>query len=153
MSNITTTDLCINGSIDLFINHWKFWKNFEDSTVLVDPSYNIIAFYDNDTDNIDVIQADLNFDGWYIITNWIPHIVEWKIKYIPYDYEMAMKIYSEQIWNTRKLENKDVLKTLYSEIKEEVAEYNREYFDNLNLYHKKNEIKWCQLLCYDSEDW
>lgn len=53
-------------SLEFFLKHWKYWVNYEDSTVLVDPSMNIIAFYDRGTSNIDVLSTDVDYYNNYI---------------------------------------------------------------------------------------
>jgi len=131
MANIITTNLSNNSSIEYFINHWKYWHNYEDSTVLVDPAHNIIAFYDRNTSNIDIIQSDLPFDWWFIINNGEGIIIKWIIKYKPYNYEMALRENHNKINELKQKKNIDELNLLYEKINRELSEYNMNYFDNL----------------------
>lgn len=62
MANVKTTGLEIKDSLHLFLQHWKYGHNYEDTTVLVDQAYNIIAYFDRKTSNIDVIMADQYFE-------------------------------------------------------------------------------------------
>jgi hypothetical protein len=125
------TNIWLSDSIKLFISHYKYWKNWEDSTILIDPSYNIIWFFDRGTDNIDTVQSDLYFKGWFYIKNWEYKETDKLIKYIPYNYEIALKHYGSQINNFKQKKLKKELQELYDKIRKEVSEYNINYFKNL----------------------
>lgn len=72
MNNVITTNAWMNTSIELFIHHYKYGHNYEDSTVLIDWDYNIIAFFDRWTENIDRIMCEVEHNGLFIIANWKP---------------------------------------------------------------------------------
>lgn len=129
--NINNTWVAINGSIELFVRHYKYGYNYEDSTILVDPSFNIIAFYDRWTSNIDVIQSELNHSGWFIVANWKGIEVDWKIKYIPYNREIARRKYWVELNRLKQKWLLEELRKLKEEIIEEIKEYNINYFKNL----------------------
>ena len=131
MANVKTTNVAIKDSISLFLQHWVRGHNYEDSTILVDPSYNIIAFFDHKTENIDVIMADIPFQWGYIISNWKPiEVKDWKnIKYKPYDYESARFKYKERLKEIRK--RKGSIKWVWEEMLKELKDYNVNYFDNI----------------------
>lgn len=131
MANGITTNLSVEDSIELFLKHYKYGKNYEDSTILIDPSYNIIWFFDRGTSNIDSVQSELPFNWWFIIKNWEPIEINELIKYEPYDYEMAINKYSDLINKTKKEWTKEEVKALYEKIKQEVADYNINYFNFL----------------------
>ena len=92
MSNVNNPWLALNSSIEYYIKHWKYGINYEDSTILVDSSYNIIAFFDRWTENIDTIQSEIPTPGGFIIVNWEGIEVEGKIKYRPFNKEESRKI-------------------------------------------------------------
>lgn len=115
MWNLITSNIGIQNSIKLFITHWKYWKNYEDSTVLIGTS------------NIDSVQADLPFNWGYIIKNWKPLIQQKLIKYEPYDYEMAVKENANLI---------NQIKQEKAEMKKNIAEYNQNYFKSLDFEFK-----------------
>ena len=71
MNNVNTTNAWLSTSIELFIHHYKYGYNYEDSTVLIDWEHNIIAFFDRWTENIDRIMCEINHNGLFIIANWI----------------------------------------------------------------------------------
>lgn len=69
-TNIIHTWLWIEQSIELYLKHYKFGKNYEDSTILVDSDFNIIWYFNHKTNNVDIIQAEIPFKGDFIIKNW-----------------------------------------------------------------------------------
>lgn len=129
MANVKTTQVWIQDSIDLFINHWKYWHNYEDSTVLISPQKDIIAFYDRGTENIDVIQADLPHPWGFIIMDAVWYDVEWLVKYEPYDYEMARYKWKNLVSEYKK-EKKSIV-WLWEDMSQELKEYNINYFNNV----------------------
>jgi len=139
MANNTTTNLSVENSIELFLSHYKYGKNYSDSTVLIDPAYNIIAFFDRGTANIDSIQAELPFNSLFIIENWKTIKTEGNIKYEPYDYEMAMKQNHAVINTLKQRGNKKGLENFYIKMRKEIEEYNINYFHNLSF---NNLILW-----------
>ena len=138
-------------SIEWFIIHWKYWKNWEDSTILLDPGMNIIAFFDRETTNIDVIQTDIpyNWDKIYECLSdmdgkvkMVPHGIKENIRYKPKWYWAEIKRNADKIEElkkivrktrnkTKKEEEKKKIDYLKESIMDSVDEYNRDYFTNL----------------------
>lgn len=131
MANVKTTNIGIEDSIHLYLQHWKYWHNYEDTTVLTDPQWNIIAFFDRKTENIDVIMADLPHPWGFIIANWYWFEIKELIKYKPYDYEMARFKYNERV-KKYKIEKKSI-DWLWGEMLKEFKEYNINYFENVKM--------------------
>lgn len=131
MANVKTTNVWIQDSIHLFLSHWKYGKDYEDSSILVDPSYNIIWFFDRKTENIDVIMADLPHPGWFIIADGVWFNTDGIIKYIPYDYEMARAKWKKDSYGMKKKDSEELWEKIYRDLKD----YNINYFDNV-----KNDI-------------
>ena len=130
MSNVRKENLSIWLWIELFIKHWKYGHDYESSTVLTDPQYNIIAFFDRQTENIDRIEVDIPFYGDFIIANWKWIETNWKkIVYKPYDFEMARSVRKKKVKELKMDENN--AKILWQEIKSTLDEYNKNYFINV----------------------
>lgn len=149
MANVRTTKIGLSDSIKLYEGHYQYWENYEDSTMLVDPWYNIIWYYDHWTPNIDVIMTSLPFQGGFIIKNGVPEDYEWVIKYNPYDYKTAYLERQSEIDRLKEKRRKDKrndklyktkLTKIYLEINDKVERYNREYFTN-TFWWKKNSKK------------
>lgn len=60
------TNLSILGSVEMLFNHYRWWVDGESNTILVDPSMNIIAFFNRWESNTDIIQADELYQWEYI---------------------------------------------------------------------------------------
>ena len=128
MANVQLTRLPIIPSLELYITHWKYWNNYSDSTVLVDPSYNIIAFYDNKTENIDTIMTDIPVKEKFIIANWVGIKTKEYYKYIPLLVADELKKHTVKI---KELKSKpDELKKFYESINKQVWNRNINYFTN-----------------------
>jgi len=149
MWNFNDVELSMNLSMEYFINHWKYWKDYNDSTLLIDPSMRIVAFFDRWTRNIDVIQAweDWNENKFYeCLSNDIGNVkvVEHKFKalYEPLYYKYEIEEHREEIDKLEtaiKKEADPLLKTTYENqiefikksVSEKVKEYNKNYFVTL----------------------
>lgn len=133
MANVRKENIWLIDWIELFINHWRFGHNYKNSTILTDPQYNIIAFFDNGTENIDRIENDLPFKGWFIIADGKGIDIEGTIEYKPYDFEMARYKWKTEV-------KKNWLKgweaiDLWNKIKKDYILYNKNYFTNLKLWN------------------
>lgn len=79
---IKKLELWLENWLELFQNHYKIWLNMENSTVLVDWEYNIISFFDNMTDEIDVVMLYDIIHKWdFIIADNKKIKTNWKIKF------------------------------------------------------------------------
>jgi hypothetical protein len=63
-------NIWLEQGLELYLNHYKYWNNYNDSTVLVDNSYNIIAFFDRKTEEIYPIMINYTYNKNYILANW-----------------------------------------------------------------------------------
>ena len=131
MANGRKENVWLATGIELFITHWKYGHDYESSTVLTDWAWNIIAFFDRGTDNIDRIEIDIPFRWWFIIANWegIDRQGLPLIKYEPYDFEMARNKWKEQVMELKMWANWATL--LWKEMKDTLNEYNKNYFINI----------------------
>jgi hypothetical protein len=118
--NITNLDLWINQAIELFLYHYKAWLDWEASTVLVDSKYNIVAYWDNETENIDIIMYDGEHSGKFIIENWIPKETDEAIRFKPYTY----RIFSSSTEKPKKGTKE------WSDAVKAIKTYNINYFKN-----------------------
>ena len=130
MSNVRNENLGLKSWIELFLNHWKYGHDYESSTVLTDAQYNIIAFYDRWTENIDRIELNLPFKGWFIIANWKWIDINGNIKYEPYDFEMARRFWKEEV-RRLKMSSTDATNFWKTEVRPNLISYNKDYFLNL----------------------
>ena len=108
--------LWLEDSLYLFKQHRKTWYNFINSTVLIDLSYNIIAFYDNKSTTIDIIKTDVPFNWWFLIINWEVINKDSKLKYKPRWLKQWYKDCIKEGWN-------------WDELRLEIEDYNINYFD------------------------
>lgn len=53
---LTTLDLSIELWLEAYINHYKFWEDGKATTVLVDATNSVIAYFDRNTPYIDIIK-------------------------------------------------------------------------------------------------
>ena len=74
----------LNQSIELLLKHYRYWFEYNSSVVLIDPTYNIIGFWDNKSEIIDSIMCDIDYSWDTIIANW-KKVVYPLTKYKPYD--------------------------------------------------------------------
>ena len=78
---VKKVDISLSGGLDLFFTHYNYWLNWKNSTALVDVGYNIIAFNNHNTREIDFIHLVwIQHKGWWIIKDWVWIEVEWLIK-------------------------------------------------------------------------
>ena len=132
MANIPTTQIWIEDSIYLFLEHYKWgWEEYSLSSVLVDPWYNIISFFDRWTERIFSIQAWLDYNHDVIIANWKKIKVSEKIKYSPLDYDMVIAKRKETLDKLKKEKDEEGMKAFYKKVRDEVDAYNINYFTNL----------------------
>lgn len=131
MANIRKEKIGVSDWIKLFLQHRKYWHDYNSSTVLTDPQYNIIAFFDRWTENIDRIEIDIPFNWGFIISNWKGIETKWNIKYKPYDFEMARKKWKNKVKEFKI--NKEDAELLWKEMKKELNKYNTQYFNNLKI--------------------
>lgn len=83
---ILNFDVSIENAIELYFTHYKYWLDYSSTTVLVDANYNIIAFYDHETPNIDVIMVNLFYKWEMYVANWTTvHSSPPKFLYYNYD--------------------------------------------------------------------
>lgn len=129
MANVKKIELWIGDSIVLFMNHWKYGHNYEDSVILMDWQNNIIAFYDRKTENIDTIMADLPHPWGFIIGDNYWYEIDWTIKYKPYDYEMARLKYKTDM--AQKMKDGESVEWLWEDTLKWMKDYNINYFDNI----------------------
>lgn len=115
--------LWFDQSLELYLRSYKVGNNYENSTVLIDFNWNIIAFFDNKTEEIDIYRTDAEY-------NWNQIIANWKVIDFP------LTPFKQRTINiTRKERYKEGTNKVDNEEKE-VREYNINYFDNL----LKNEV-------------
>lgn len=139
MANIKTTQVAIKDSIEYFISHWKYWHNYEDSTVLVDPAYNIIAWFDRKKENIDVVMAEIPTPWGFVIANGKGIILndeDGLIKYDSYDYNMLRSKYKEV--SRTIIEDWWDIDWLWEKMLSDMKKHNVDYFSNL-IKKLKNE--------------
>lgn len=132
MANVKMTTLPIDPSIELFIQHRKVWHNYKDSIVLVDPSFKIIAYWDNKTANIDIIMSDIEHRRKFIVVNGIPKECE-PPKYEPIILAKELFPYEDEIKTLRKNNKQATLKKLFEKVKWEVDEKNINFFSNIGV--------------------
>ena len=89
------TKVWLEESMEIFLTHWKYWwDDYKSSTLLLDPSMRIIAFFDRGTRLITVIQSDLDYYDKVIyecLSN-----DEWKVKVIPHKIKESIKYIREE---------------------------------------------------------
>lgn len=144
------TWLWIQDSLDLFINHYRYWgEEYTNSTILVDSSFNIMAYFDRWTKSIFCVQCDLDFNYNIIVGNDKKIITKQDYIYIPIDYAKAVKPFkTELIWlQKNEKKNKKKIEEILKKINKQVSDYNTKYFENL-----ENRINKQELLCDDSSD-
>lgn len=147
MANVKSASIWIKDSIAWYVNHWKYWHNYEDSTVLVDSSYRIVGYFDRGTPNIDVIMTSVPFNYDFIIENWVARETADIVKYVPLEYK-GLKTNTPEIQRAKgkinflKSENSDSeqieeaqreLEEALINVKESVRDYNINYFKNLKI--------------------
>ena len=129
MLKVIKTWLGIQDSIELYMNHYQWWGDeYDQSTILIDPSMKIIAYFDRWSDVITHVQCDSAFNYPIIIENGKKRRIKEQISYVPMDYDRVIPLY---IWEINKLKKEwrdDDVKNLYNLVREKVSEYNREYF-------------------------
>ena len=133
MANIPTTQLWIEDSLYLYLLHYKWGgEEYSSSTVLVDPWYNIIAFFDNKTKDIFAIQAWLDFRMPFIIWNGKKIKTTDSVKYKPLDYDMIIEQRKDELEEIkRKKAWEEKLKAFYKSVRDYVDNYNINYFTEL----------------------
>jgi len=142
------TKLSIGPSINYFINHFRYWKDWKSSTILIDPSMKIIAFFDRGTSNITAVQTETYWNeqfyfeclGDYKEMETKKHIGTKKYKPMWYKFEIekhreeiskleqAIKTSSDPLLKTKW---RDQLSFIKDTVTEEVVEYNKTYFIRL----------------------
>lgn len=116
------TWLPIVPSVELFLTHYRFGENYKNNTVLVDPSYKIIAFFDNDEWETDVIMTDIPNKELFIVANWVPKKIKKHIKYVPMNRDTEFPKIANTKWDK---------KALYEEVNNRIEKYNKSYFKGL----------------------
>lgn len=139
MTNVVLTWLANEQSIELFVHHWMTGKNYEDSTVLVDCKKNIIWFYDNWTEDIEIVQTEVPFEWWFIIVNWkVIRNFPTLIRYETWDYHNIKERYNEEVIRVAKEKDGEDIGDVSERMFSEMRERNRLYFKQLI---KKYEIR------------
>jgi len=147
--NTIESKLWIEQSLEWFMQHWKWWKDYVSSTVLVDPSMSIIAYFDRSSNDIDVIKTG---NEWHY-----PFLLEclsddkWRVKVVkhnqnskfePRDYSNEIKTFQKTLdkikrsiaWaktNEEKREFYEMKEKITSSVSEDIWKHNRDYFINL----------------------
>ncbi len=125
---ILSFDVSIENAIELYFTHYKYGLDYTSTTVLVDANYNIIAFYDHGTPNIDVIMVPLFYKWGIFVANWITvHSTPPKLLY-----------YNKQ-------KNRNLPKDIRRENYHLISEYNKNYFKWDYINKQPLQLLWEQL--------
>lgn len=129
MAKVFRASLWIEDGINLFMEYYKYWDDYESSTVLVDAWYNIMAYFDRGTKDIFMVQWELDWNYKFIIANGKKTPIKNNIKYTPIDYKILFNKFRTEI---NEINNKwwDI-KPLTEIITKKANDYNINYFKEI----------------------